>query len=498
VYGRLGSMASKHAASTQAAVYLRQSLDVQEGIDRQRQRCRSLIEARGWTFAGEYEDNDTSASKVRGEKTAWARLLADASAGKFDVVVAVDLDRLLRTVRDLVTLTETGAKVLTVDGEIDLTTADGEFRATMLAGIARFEARRKGERQKRANAHAASNGRRTGGRRPFGYENDGVTLRQAEAETVRSGFEDFLAGVPLAQVARSWNSRGLSTTQPRTSPKHKGEPSPWQAYSVRMVFTNPRYMGKRAHLGEIVGDAVWPAIVDDTTWEAVNAALRNPARLSAPRSGRYLLSGLAMCGVCGATVHAGGQARAGVPAYRCSGSTGHFARRAQPVEEYVERVTVARLSRSDARDLTAASTGPDVAAVRLEAVGVRERLDALAIDYAEGAITSSQLRAATARLRERLAQLEEQIADAGRLDLLAPVLDSPDVAAAWAELHTSRKRAIIAALMRVTLHPVGRGTRNFDPATVGIEWLSDAAEQEAPEPGERSEGGPQPQEKAES
>jgi len=455
-----------------AALYFRQSLDVQEGIDRQRFRCRALAQARGWEITDEYIDNDTSASKNRGPTTAWAKMLTDAGSGRFDVVIAVDLDRLLRSIRDLVTLTDTGAKVLTVDGEIDLTTADGEFRATMLAGIARFEARRKGERQKRATEQAAAQGRRTSGRRPFGYEKDGVTLRPVEAEAVRSSYSDFLSGMPLAAIARKWNAQGLVTGQKRYSPAHKGEPSPWQAYSVRMVLTNPRYAGKRAHLGEIITDAEWPAIVDESTWQAVNAALRNPSRLSAPKRGKYLLSGLAVCGVCGSNAHAGGNARKGVPAYRCSGSTGHFARRSEPVDSYVQAVMVARLSRPDAKSLLTTTKSPNVDALQLESVGLRERLDTIALDYADGAITSSQLRTATERLRSRLQVIEDELADAGRADVLGPVINAADANEAWEVLDTSARRSVISILAKIVLHPVGRGTRNFDPDTVGIEWLT--------------------------
>jgi len=461
-----------NAPTRRAALYFRQSLDVQEGIDRQRFRCRALALSRGWEIVDEYVDNDTSASKNRGQNTAWAKLIADASAGRFDVVVAVDLDRLLRTISDLVTLTDTGAKVLTVDGEIDLTTADGEFRATMLAGIARFETRRKGERQKRATLQAAEKGRRTGGRRPFGFDQDGMTLRPLEAEAVRTGYTDFLSGVPLAAIARKWNAQGLVTGQKRYSPAHKGEPSPWQAYSVRMVLTNPRYQGKRAHLGEIVADAEWPAIVDESTWQAVNAALNNPARQSAPKRGKYLLSGLAVCGICGATAHAGGSARRGVPAYRCSGSNGHFARKSEPVDSFVQAVMVARLSAPDARNLLTTTKSPNVDALRLSAVGVRERLDALATDFADGSLTSSQLRTATERLRNRLSAIEDELADAGRVDVLGPLVGASDANAMWESMNNSAKRAVIATLATVTLHPVGRGKRNFDPETVGIEWLN--------------------------
>jgi site-specific DNA recombinase len=460
-----------------AALYFRQSLDVQEGIERQRTRCHALAQARGWTVVDEYTDNDVSASKARGANTAWARLLADATAGKFDVVVAVDLDRLVRTVRDLVTLTETGAKVLTVDGEIDLTTADGEFRATMLAGIARFEARRKGERQKRANSARASNGKRSGGRRPFGYDQDGMTVRPLEADAVREGYAALLAGVPLAEIARAWNARGLFTGQMR----YKGlrdannkpvEPSPWVPSSVRLVLLNPRYMGKRAHLGEIIADAEWPALVNEETWLAASATLTNPARHSGKVNGRFLLSGLALCGVCGATVHAGGGARPGIRAYRCSGSSGHFSRMAEPVEEYVGAVIVARLSRPDARDLLSDTKRPDVAALRDEANGLRKRLDALAVDFADGSLTASQLRVATERLRERLAAAEQHLSDAGRVDVLGPLIASSDVAAAWRGLTVARQRAILAMVARVTIHPPGRGTRTFRPETVTVERIS--------------------------
>jgi site-specific DNA recombinase len=461
-----------------AALYFRQSVDTQEGIERQRTRCRHLASAREWDVIDEYVDNDVSATKSRGEGTAWSKMLTDAADGKIDVVVAVNLDRLLRTQKDLIALMETGTLVTTLEGEIDLASASGEMQATVLTAMARFEARRKGERQIRANKDRAANGLRSGGRRPFGYEVDGTTLREDERAAVEDGYKSFLAGVPLAAIARSWGARGLFTTQMR----YKGlrdandklvEASPWTANAVRLVLSSPRYMGKRAHLGEIVADAKWPAIVDESTWQAVNAILRHPERRKAPKRGRYLLSGLALCGVCGSKVHAGGNARRGTPGYRCSGSSGHFARRSIPVEEYVEEIMIARLSAPDASLLTLKKNkAPDHEAMSLELLGIRERLEAIALDYADGAITSSQLRTATERLRERHTEIEVAQADAGRVDILGDIVNASDVRAVWDALLIERKRGIIDALAVVRLHPVGRGTRNFNPDTVGIEWLS--------------------------
>lgn len=455
-----------------AAIYARQSVDAAEGIDRQLERCRSLIAARGWVVGPEFVDNDTSASKARGAGTAWARMLA--AADSLDVVVAVNLDRLLRTQRDLTTLIDAGIAVTTLEGELDLASASGEMQASVLTAMARFEARRKGERQVRANEQRAHSGRWVGGRRPFGYDSDGVTLRAAEAEAVRQGFRDVLTGASLASVARSWNVQGFVTGQARQARSgHAGEPSPWRADAVRAVLLNPRYCGRVRYKGEVLAQrAEWPAIVDDATFEAVRALLLNPARRTAGRAPTHLLTGIAVCGVCGATVHAGGNARREVRAYRCSGSLGHFARRADPVEEYVAALVVARLSQPDARTLLVDHAGADVPALQLESTGVRERLDALAVDFADGALTASQLRIATDRLRGRLAEIERELADAGRVDVLGALVDAEDAQAAWDALSLERRRAVISTLMQVTLHPVGRGTRTFVPESVGIVWTT--------------------------
>ena len=49
-----------------------------------------------------------------------------------------------------------------------------------------------------------------GGRRPFGFEQD-MTIRDVEASAVRQAYDDILAGVPLAHIARDWNDAGLLT-----------------------------------------------------------------------------------------------------------------------------------------------------------------------------------------------------------------------------------------------------------------------------------------------
>lgn len=260
-----------------ARIYARQSEDVREGIERQLTRCRSLAASRGYDVLGEYVDNDTSAKKARGAGTGWARMLAHARPG--DVIVAVDVDRLLRSQRDLLTLLDSGALILTADGEVDLASADGEFRATMLAALARFEIRRKGERQDRANAARVAKGLPVPGKRRFGFELGNMAERPAEADLVRWAFETMANGGTIYGIA-----------------KKLGKPT----IRAREILMNPSYAGWVVRHGERFEAASEVArVVDRGLFEDVQLILSDPSRKTSPGPARkYLASGLARCGVC--------------------------------------------------------------------------------------------------------------------------------------------------------------------------------------------------------
>lgn len=469
-----------------AALYARISKDKtgeQAGVDRQMMECRELAEHRGVTIAHTLIDNDLSATTGK-RRPAFDQLLGLIERNEIDTIVVWHTDRLYRLPRDLeplITLANTRKlRFLTVmSSEIDLNTASGRMVARMLAAASAEEVERKAERQRSANAQAARKGKRTVGRRPFGFDSDGVTVRDDEAEAIRSGYSDCLAGIPLAAIARSWNTLGFVTSQKRYrgARDERGKPieaSPWRHDSVRAVLLNPRNAGKVAYRGEIVSEeAEWPALVPESTWLAARAALTNPARRTGRPGGRRLLSGLAFCAICGEaqnTVHAGGGARRGIANYRCSASAGHVARMAEPVDEYVGAVVVARLSRPDAAELLVDQDHPNAEALQTEAIGLRERLDALAIDFADGELTASQLRAATERLRAHLAEVEAALVNSARVDVLGPLVSAENAAEAWGALDIPHRRLVVDALMIVTLYPPGRGSRTFRPETVGIEW----------------------------
>jgi len=477
---------------TSAALYLRQSLDrekTEEGIDRQRERCAALAHARGWEVVAEFIDNDVSATKPRGPKTAWHRLITGATSGEFDVIVAVDVDRLLRTLADLVTLTTTGAKVATVDGEIDLTSADGEFRATMAAGLARFEGRRKAERQRRANQQRREAGIPKSGRTPYGYAWVSAAERRArgtaaayeiipeQAEVIRDSYSALLAGLSVRQIARDLNEAGKLTKSG----------NPWSPMTLRRVFLSPFYAGlipepnadgKAYDLDAITRETcypgAWEPIVGEETWLAAKEHLGQASRRTngGNTSRKWLLSGLAVCGVCYEPVRAGG-GEAGVHSYRCR-SMAHFMRRGIPLDNFVESVIIERLSRPDAADLLIDRERPDVDALRAERLATQSRLDNVVSLVADGTLTAESARAAIRTLREELATIDSKMTEAGRVDVLGDVVGQADVGAVWAALSLDRRRAILDVLMTVVVQTVGQGGRSQSmermAATTDILW----------------------------
>lgn len=79
-----------------AVIYARYSSDLQReaSIEDQVRLCRRRIEKEGWRAGEVYSDHGASgASHLR---PGYQKLLTDARAGRFDVVVAESLDRLSR------------------------------------------------------------------------------------------------------------------------------------------------------------------------------------------------------------------------------------------------------------------------------------------------------------------------------------------------------------------------------------------------------------------
>jgi DNA invertase Pin-like site-specific DNA recombinase len=460
-----------------AAVYLRQSRDTNGtglAVARQREDCLKLCGDRGWETV-EYVDNDTSASTGK-RRAAYERMLKDIQAGKLDAVVAWDLDRLHRRPIELEHFIDLADQhhlaLATVSGDTDLGTDNGRLFARIKGAVAKAEVERKSARQRRAQLQAAERGLPAGGPRAFGYERDGITVRETEATALRQAYNSLLAGRSMVGIARDLDAAGFITGR-------LGKP--FNHSAARAVLVNPRNAGLRAYRGNIVGPAVWPPIVDEDTWRAAHALLTDSERQRGPGSSarKWLLGGLALCGRCddGTTVkvtYRGERNAKGdiVRSYRCHKSP-HLTREAGFCDWRVSERVIARLSRDDARDLLIDDDREDLTALRTEQSTLRMRLDQLAEAFSDGALTASQLRSGTERLRARLGDIEARMVHIDRAPLLADLVTADDVRKAWQGAGLHRQRAIIDLLYTVTLLPRPPGRKPAQLESVRMEPKTD-------------------------
>ncbi len=470
-------------------IYVRISMDKAHdghGVANQLAKLEKKANERGWTVVYRLSDNDIGVTRKDPTKPGkyrpgYEEAMRLVDARMVDAVLCFKWDRFIREPLDLEYLIprfdKAGVRFAEVDGSIDLGTDSGRLHARILIAVAKAEQERKAERQKLANEQAAINGKRfLGGPRPFGYREDHVTAHPVEGPAVAGACAALLGGGTVSGIMREWTELKLTPPQ-----QDRRGTTRWNRTSIRMILLNPRIAGLSVYRGEIVGQGNWEPLVSEETWRAVHGILEDPTR-KPPRGVRTLLGGLALC-PCGNVV-TGMPSHTGHHIYRCTPATRnhayqgtHVARQAVPVEEFIEKIVVGRLSRADAADLVAVEeTGVNVGALREEAAAIRRNLEEMAADRALGLITRPQLLGATERAGVRLDEIGGELDHAARENVLAPLIAAENAASVWETLDISRKRAVIKTLMAVTLDSPGRGPRHpFDPATVTVTWRKTAA-----------------------
>jgi DNA invertase Pin-like site-specific DNA recombinase len=125
-----------------ATLYLRVSRDGQT-TENQRLALEAVASQRGWTVTNVYEDNGISGAKGRDQRLGLDALLKDASRARFDVVMAWALDRLGRSLRNLMDTLQ-DLEVANVDlflhhQAIDTTTPAGRVFFHILGAFSEFE-----------------------------------------------------------------------------------------------------------------------------------------------------------------------------------------------------------------------------------------------------------------------------------------------------------------------------------------------------------------------
>lgn len=460
-----------------AVIYTRVSQDKRDraSVQQQEDEARLAAAAMGWTIVRVFVDNDRSASEyAKRAREQYAELGAYLDTAEVDVLVLWESSRGSRDNEEwnvLLKLCERREiRIHVVDHRrtYDLS-VPRDWRSMAEDGVDSAYESKKGRnrilRSMRANATTG----RPHGKLAYGYSREyderGQFVRQYEredqAEVIRECGRRVVAGESLYAIANDLNERGV--------------PAPaggrWLPGQIKRLVTNPRYVGQRVHRGQVIGEAVWPAILDEDTYLDCKAILGDPRRRTVrDRSLRYLLSGAALCGVCEGRMRV--IKNRGYLAYACYEKF-CVGVKVEYLEAFVVEVILARLERPDflaavaarkARSARAAAKGQD------EADELQGRLDGFYAASAAGDITPAGLAAVEARLIPQI-EAAKQRDVAARVPAVLREVAGKDIRERWPNLAVGTRRVAIATLITVHVDKTVRGSR-FNPERVRIDWKS--------------------------
>ena len=214
-----------------------------DGLDAQEQVLTTFIASRpGWVQAGDYVES-ASGKNVTG-RPQLQRLLGDAAAGKFDVVVVARIDRWSCDLHDLLgtiaVLSDHNVAFQSATEPFDTSTPMGKMPLQMLALFAEHE-RAMSDRIIRGNDAKIAQGKPLNSRVGFGLrvkDTGFVELDPATADTVQRIFTEYVT----EQKATTAIAEGLNES---------GLPSPggrlWSPNSVSRVLRNRSFVGELWH-----------------------------------------------------------------------------------------------------------------------------------------------------------------------------------------------------------------------------------------------------------
>lgn len=284
-----------------AACYVRVSTENQKenySIEEQKSRLRAFCKAKDIVIGKMYVDGGYSGGNLR--RPALQELLRRLP--EYDLVIVYKLDRLSRSQKDTLMLIEDyflARKVdfISVCENFDTSTPLGRAMIGMLSVFAQLEKEQITERFTMGRIARAKNGYYHGGpTAPVGYDYvDGrLIVNEKKARQVRELFERFCRGASIHDCWLHMQAR-------------YGASGGWSSETqIRHVLVNEVYLGKVKFQGESY-PGLHPPVIPEELFSRAQALLQErKSSLSAgsrPFAPRTLLSGLLICGQCGARFH---------------------------------------------------------------------------------------------------------------------------------------------------------------------------------------------------
>ena len=282
-------------------------------IDAQKPAARAYVADERWDLIAEFEDNGFTAKTGKlAKREGFAKLRAALEAGKLDIVVLVELDRITRTedlaergeILGLIQRTCGLMAEVSTRSILDLRTLHGDMMASIKAIFAAEENRVRAARSMRGSAAAVERHASPRGILPFGYarifgergdpKRGLLRVDDDEARLVRDIIRRVGRGESAASVGRDYRMRCVV-------PPRGGK---WCGGGIANIVRNPVYYQgfwtvdvKRAQTIPA------PTIVTEDEGLAANAALDKSGLRGLRRTkGEYLLETQMKCALCGAGI----------------------------------------------------------------------------------------------------------------------------------------------------------------------------------------------------
>lgn len=281
------------------AAYCRVSTDQEEQLGSFANQVKYytdyINENPNYVLAGVYGDEGISGTSLRNREQ-FKRLIEDCEEGKIDMVITKSISRFARNTQDCLhysrMLKNMGIGVFFEKENITTLDAGGELLFTILSSLAQEESRNISEnctwsiRNKFKKGESYQNGTII-----YGYDNvpgGKMKINKEQAEVLRKIYSLFLEGNTYAYIAKLLNEEGVAG--------NKGEPR-WNASTVRRMLLNEKYKGdsllqktytvdylthktvkNTGQVDQYYVKDTHPAIIDRTTWEAVQLEIERRQR----------------------------------------------------------------------------------------------------------------------------------------------------------------------------------------------------------------------------
>jgi site-specific DNA recombinase len=263
------------------AIYTRKSTEYNlelafNSLDAQREACEAYIKSQaheGWRLIPDrYDDGAFSGASL--ERPALQQLLAEVRAGKIDIVLVYKVDRLTRSLADFAKLIELfvahGVSFVSVTQSFNTNSSMGRLTLNVLLSFAQFERELIGERVRDKIAASKRKGLWVGGPVPLGYAavDKKIIVVAAEAETVRTIFERYLALGSIRALTGDLDRRGIRSKPRRLSNGRTIGGKGFGVGALAHLLKNRFYIGEVVYRGEVHRGKHEP-ILESALFEAV-------------------------------------------------------------------------------------------------------------------------------------------------------------------------------------------------------------------------------------